>query len=187
MAGKRRDPRRDAGAERPQPIHPLLRLLPRAHRLMESGQHADAGQIFLDLGRKTEDRGLLRMAPFLYLQAGWALLLGGQVQDGVEWLQHGLSILQSAARWQSLERTSRLVCVELEQLGFPELALPIESWTRQALPPSFEPQQALPSLRGRLPLRCPTCQGVLKPLLVEILPDGLAECPYCGSRLILPD
>jgi hypothetical protein len=155
--------------------------------MMESGQHADAGQIFLDLGRKTEDRGMLRIAPYLYLQAGWAHLLGGQIQEGSEWLQYGLSILQTSARWGTLERVSLHVCMQLEQLGYPELASSIDNWTRQALPYSIESQPVLPSLRGRLPLRCPVCQGVLKPELIELLDEGRAGCPYCGSWLILSD
>ncbi len=187
MPPKRGYNRRDPGAGNRPPIDPLLKLLPRAHRMLESGQHTAAARIFLDLARKTEDRGMLRIAPNLYLQAGRAQLLSGHIQEGSELLRYGLSLFQTTHRWHALDRASQQVCAELDQLGFPDLVAQIESFTRKTLPPDFESQETVSSTRNRIPVHCPTCLGVLKPGQVEISSNGKAVCPFCGYPNLLSD
>jgi hypothetical protein len=153
--------------------------------MMENGQHADAAQIFTDLARKVEDRGMAHIAPHLYLQAGRAYLLSNQARTGFEILQHGLAIFQTEGRWDALDQASRQVSIDLEQLGFPDLIQTIQSWRRQVLPDSFEPE-TIPTIgRDRLPLYCPTCEGVLKPNEVTRLSGDLVACPFCGNRIPL--
>ena len=168
-----------------QALHPLLKLLPRAHRMMENGQHADAAKIFTDLAQKTEDRGMSQIAPHLYLQAGRAYLLSNQVQTGVERLLHGLAILQTEGRWGDLDRASRQISIDVEQLGFPEHVQTIQTWLDKVIPDSFVPETRPEIERGRLPIYCPTCEGVLKPNEVTRLSDDRLACPFCGIHISL--
>ncbi len=162
------------------------RALQRAHRLMESGDYANASDIFEMLAQGARDRGLLRQAPRLYLQAGKASLLGGQRARGVELLRAGLTLLAESQRWAQLHQASTRVIDELEQWGETELAEEFRQWLHTQLPEdeaAYQQRAAQAPRRPPLPLHCPSCGGPVRPDEVEWLDATTAECPYCGSGI----
>lgn len=183
MPGKRQTARRHPRSGGNPPIHPALKLLPRANKLIETGQHKEAAKIYEALARKAEDRGMARVAPNLYLQAGRAHLLAGDHQAGLDLLQAGLSIFAKTMRWAALQQASQQICSDLEQLGYAGLIESITSWTSQVIPDSFQLDHSAQLGHGQVPLRCPVCHAILKPGEVELLSQDKAECPLCGSQV----
>ncbi len=162
---------------------PGRRLLRRAHQMMEVGKLTDAANIFENLARKAEDRGRLRHAPNLYLQAGRANLLAGNTEPGSDLIHHGLSILVKEKRWTALARSGKRVLKELQEFGFTPIADEVSKWLAAMLPePLHFYQQSLPTI-NQLPLKCPDCGGVLWPNEVAMIDDVTVECPYCGSSI----
>jgi len=167
------------------PLHPRVRRqLRRAHALMENGDHAQAAQIFSRLATEALDRGRLQVAPRLFLQAGHAYLLGGQLEAGVQHAQRGLELLAEAGRWAILHNAGQRAIGILKETGNPQQAEELEAWLKRTLPEHFEPGQADPSLRharGKLPAKCPYCGATLRPDEVTWLRPESAQCDYCGS------
>ncbi len=184
---RRRPPhRRPAPPHGEQPTPPRVRrLLQRAHRQMENGQHADAAQIFEQLARSAEDRGNVQRTPGLYLQAARANILAGDLPRGMTLMKTGLGILQSQQRWPALLRAGQRASADLQEFGHPEEAQHIQTWLNAVLPERSDANgkaEVRPE-RGLLPLKCPFCGGVLRPDDVEMLDAVTGECPYCGSAV----
>jgi hypothetical protein len=160
------------------------RQLQLAHRLMENGSHDRASVIFENLARGAHDRGMVRHAPNLYLQAARANILGGSVESGKKLIYQALGILKNTQRWPALARMGQRVVDELQQLGHEDAAIEVSDWVKQTLPDSIE-SYAQPSKNRSpsLPLKCPFCGGVLRPGEVEMLDQITGECPYCGSAV----
>jgi len=167
----------------------------RAHRLLEAGEHANAAYLYEELAQSAHDRGRLRVAPHLYIQAGRANLLGGQAEAGMRLVRQGLGMLAEAGRWLTLSRLGRRLVIELRDLGRGNDAAEIERWLEsslrgQDLSDSFGDveagaeagAQAVPR-RGILPLQCPYCGATVHPDEVEWIDENTAECAYCGSML----
>jgi hypothetical protein len=159
------------------------RMLRRAHQLMEQGNHKDAAEIFERLARGAEDRGMMKHAPHLYMQAGRANLLCGNEKKGQDLLNHGMQILAKAQRWPALARSGKRIVDELKQLGHPEMADEISVWLTATLPEPLESYQQVVQPNKQLPLKCPNCGGALRPDEVEYLDASTGECPYCGSAV----
>ncbi len=168
----------------PPPEHNRARrALQRAHRSMENGNYANAAEIFERLARAAHDRGILRQAPRLYLQAGRANVLAGNTEKGSDLLRQGLNIFADSQRWGHLHKTGERVVEELEQWGHPEIAKEFEQWIKDTLPEmpeAYQPSEKAVS-RPQLPIHCPSCGGPIRADEVEWLDTSNAECPYCGS------
>jgi len=161
--------------------------LERAHHLMERGNYANAAELFERLARTAYDKGKLRQAPRLFLQAGKANILAGDLQQGEEMLRQGLEILALSQKWQFLNNAGARVIDELEQWGHSDLAAEFKTWLEETLPEGRDSyHQAMGSNRGQrpqLPLTCPSCGGPIRPDDVEWLDARTAECPYCAGGL----
>jgi len=162
-----------------------MRQLRQAHRHMEKAEFDSAAAIFETLARNAYDRGILRHAPRLYLQAGKAHILAGHQDQGQDALKRGLDILAETERWPALDQAGQRVIDELESWGYDEIAEGFKSWLKETLPDdedvSQRPARAL--RRPALPLKCPTCGGPLRPDEVEWLDHVTAACPYCGGSM----
>jgi hypothetical protein len=152
---------------------------------MEKAEFDSAAAIFETLARKARDRGMLRQAPRLYLQAGKAHILAGHQNRGQVALQQGLDILAETERWPALDQAGQRVIDELESWGYDQIAEEFKTWLKENLPDDEKvyqtPARAL--RRPALPLKCPTCGGPLRPDEVEWLDHVTAACPYCGGSV----
>ena len=175
--------RRRPSGPTPEDMGPI-KLLQRAHRMMENGEHAGAARIFENLARKAEDRGRLRYAPHFYLQAGRTNILCGQIQPGADLLKHGLALLAKSEQWSVLARSASRVMDELQKLGHPGISVEINNWLSSSLPEPLENYNQLSQpAAAPLPLKCPKCGGALWPGEVEMIDEAAGECPYCGSAI----
>jgi len=159
------------------------KFLKRAHQLMENGDHTDAANIFERLARGAEDKGMLRHAPNLYLQAARANLLSGDIKSGTDLVNHGLGIFAKTQRWPALARSGNRVLDELNNLGYPKIAEEVSIWLTTTLPEPLESYQKLQNKNVQFPLKCPYCGGTLRPDEIEIVDNNTGECPYCGSAV----
>ena len=184
MRRRRRPAIRRMGAMKSQQVGPAAqKLLRRGHQLLEKGEHTRAAEIFERLARGAEDRGMLRHAPNLYLQAARANLLSGKQKEGTDLIYCGLNILAGGKRWPALARAGRRVITEIEELGHQELAGEISKWLSSNLPKPLESYPQTQPQKAQLPLKCPSCGGALRPDEVEYLDSTTGECPYCGSAI----
>jgi hypothetical protein len=170
-----------------QSLNPRQRKeLRRAHRLMESGEHANAAELIERIAHTIYDLHMLRLAPRLYIQAGRARILAGEVQNGRELLEQGLEIWASSGRKVELVGTSQRLLHELHSLGFSEAAVQLEEWLKKRYPKQDLPEAETPMTPGEhrrlgLPLQCAECDAPLHPDDLDWKGSQQGECPYCGS------
>jgi len=158
----------------------VLAMLQRANQLLGSGSYAEATQAFEQLARGAEDRFSER-SPFLYLQAGRAAILDGQIQTGVAHLRRGLTLLASQGRSPRMQMLGHRIMDELNERGLINGAAEIAGVLSANLPRHAEPEQTSPAKKTSLPTHCPSCGGSLRPDEVEWLDEFTVECAYCGS------
>ena len=161
--------------------NPVRRQLRRAHQMLEIGKHTEAAQIFENLAQKAEGRGELHHTPYLYLQAGRGYLLAGEKAPGSDHILHGLSILRDEKRWAALARSGKRLVGELQGFGFPMVAEAVINYLSSTFPDSLGSDPESLEITFRLPLKCPSCSGVLWPNEIERIEDYTVECLYCGT------
>mgnify|MGYP001765819220 CR=1 FL=1 len=189
----RRGPlRRAARLMRPRPMVVLedrpRQLLRQANLHMERGEYHRAAEMFENLGRGAEARGMLQRAPHLYLQSSRAQLLAGQIAPAMDLLRHGLKLLADSGRWPAVHQSASQAIAELQRLGYVEQASQIQAWLDQTVKAhpqaAAAPAQTASAPRPRLPAKCPFCGASVRPDEVEWLDENTAECPYCGSSVL---
>jgi hypothetical protein len=156
-------------------------LLQRANQWMATGNYIEAASAFEQLARAAEARGGPR-APFFYIQAGRARVLGGQTAGGVEYLQRGLGLFATRGLNGRVYNVGNRLVGELNQRGLTKEAQQVSAYIKNLLP-GFDPDQGAPSSSKRppIPTHCPGCGAPLRPDEVEWLDDVTAECAFCGS------
>ncbi len=165
------------------PSPPTQRMLQRAHRSMELGEHANAAALFEQLAREAHDQNRLRQAPRLYLQAarGYILAEDMRLADAQLWI--GLGILAEQRNWIQLHTIGQRIIHELEEWGHQQIAQNVKIWLSDTLPNKTLPTQHEQITRALLPVKCPSCGGAILPDEVDWLDNNTGECPYCGSAV----
>ncbi len=161
----------------------LLRLR-QAHARMAEGDYAQAATLFGELADSAAVHGLPR-APQLALQAGRAWLLAGDMQRSLPRLRQGLTLLVETGQPGRLPAAAGRVLGELRARGHPAEAESLEAELRALVPGlALATMPAAPGpTRRRLPAKCPSCGGSVRPDAVQWLDDNTAECEYCGSTI----
>lgn len=126
-------------------------------------------------------RALIPDVPPVLQQAN--TLLAGQVEQAVDHLKHGLSLLAAAGQWQILHRLGQRSVVELNQRGLTREAREISDYLIQTLPSIPQASFGTAPRPAFLPTQCPSCGSPVHPDEVEWLDDLTAECAYCGTTL----
>ncbi len=167
------------------PTTQAQRMLRRAHRSMELGEHANAAALFEKLAREAHDHNRLRQAPRLYLQAARGYILAGNIHQAEAQLWLGLEILIRNSNWMQVHHIGQRIIHELEEWGQPQLAQNVKEWLAEKLPINFTPtQQGMVSTQHvQLPLKCPSCGGGILQEEVEWQDTHTGECPYCSSAI----
>jgi len=170
----------------PRIVQRLVKLdvpfeLVRANQLMRKGNYRQAASEFQELA-KTAETDLPQRAPFLYIEAGRAAILDGNVKNGIAHLRRGLTMFGSQHRFERMYRIGNRIIAELRERGLNQEAEQIQKLLQanQAEDRGFEPVKVE---RPILPAHCPSCGGSVKPNEVEWLDEVTAECSYCGSPL----
>jgi hypothetical protein len=155
-------------------------ILQRANQLMAAGDYAGAAVAFKDLAQRAEDRFPQR-APILYMEAGRAAILSGDVKTGVASLRRGLTILSSQGRIYRMRVLGQRAVEELTARGLNAEAEEIASLLNVNLPKGILAETSALAKKPVLPTHCPSCGAAVRPDEVEWLDDVTAECDYCGS------
>jgi len=155
-------------------------VLQQANQMMANGDYKNAAKSFHTLAQGAEVRFPQR-APFLYIEAGRASILGGEIKPGMADLQHGLSILANQGRSQRMQILGQRIVNELRDRKLNAEADEIKSLLNGNLPKEVFPKSPAPVKRPILPTHCPSCGAAVKPDEVEWLDEITAECSYCGS------
>ena len=156
-------------------------LLQRANQLMSTGNYMEAASAFEQLARAAEARGGPR-APFFYIQAGRAQIMGGQIPGGLEYLQRGLGLFAVRGQAGKVFNVGNRIVGELNQRGLSKEAQQVSTYIKSIIPNfNGSMSEAAQSKRPPLPTHCPGCGAPVRPDEVEWLDDTTAECAFCGS------
>jgi hypothetical protein len=155
-------------------------MLQRANQLMANGNYVSAAVAFKDLAKRAEDRFPQR-APILYMEAGRAAILGGDVKMGVAHLRRGLTILSSQGRIHRMRVLGQRAVEELTARGLNAEAEEIASLLNGNQPKGIPTEISAPAKKPVLPTHCPSCGAAVRPDEVDWLDEVTAECDYCGS------
>ena len=160
-------------------------MLQRANQLMASGEYEEAASLFADLGQRAEDRFPHR-APFLFIEAGRAAILGGQIKTGIAHLRRGLTLFASQGRMHRMRMVGERAIDELQARGLKAEADEIAALLGANTPAVDLVEKEAPAplvKKPVLPTHCPSCGAAVRPNEVEWLDEVIAECAYCGSPL----
>lgn len=160
--------------------------LAHANRLMENGDYKEAAEIFERLAQGAEQRGMLRRAPHLFLQAARARLRASQFERADELLYRGLNILADTAQWNHLHRLGNAAIDEYKRLDQQKAAEKLQAWLDEALkdhPEAIQPPIEKAHRQASLPGKCPYCGASIRPDEVEWIDQQTVECLYCGSSI----
>jgi hypothetical protein len=154
-------------------------LLQQANQFLANGNYTQAANTFEQLARWSEARFPER-TPFLYLEAGQASILDGQIKTGIAHFRRGLTLLATQGRFPRMHLLGQRVMRELNARGLKEEATEIAGLLAANLPQQISHEQ-VPIKKPILPTHCPNCGGSLRPDEIEWLDEVTAECSYCGS------
>ena len=156
-------------------------VLQHANQMMMDGEYMGAADVFKDLAQSAENPFPHR-APILYMEAGHAAILGGDIKAGVASLRRGLTLLASQGRLHRMQVLGQRAVEELTARGLNAEAGEITSLLGANLPKE-PPTQPVPVKRPVLPTHCPSCGGGVRSDEIEWIDEVTAECDYCGSPL----
>jgi hypothetical protein len=163
------------------------RLLIQANRLKDQGRFAEAAELFERLGYSAQEKGLLRRAPYLLLQAAHCWLMAGRHERSRPPARLALSLFVAAQSWAALLNSAEPLIADMERLGYAQGAEEIRSMLAQIL---AEHPEASPSSRAEaqkrspsLPPKCPFCGATMRSDQVIWIDETTAECAYCGSAV----
>lgn len=165
--------------------HPLLQ---RANELMAISDYPGAARAYEELAQAAKAR-TGPAAPHLYMQAGKARILAGQVPAGIAHIRQGLSLFAERGEWLKFHRNRRLAVEELLRLGLAVEADSLASYLSADIPEGVQEEDAKTrDIVGRverrkaiLPTKCQGCGAPLRSDEVEWVDEVSVECPYCGS------
>jgi hypothetical protein len=158
----------------------VLAMLQQANQLLVEGNYAEATQAFEQLAHGAEERFSER-APFLYLEAGRAAILGGETKTGIAHFRRGLTMLAAQGRYPRMQMLGARIIQELNERGLKGEADEITSLLTGIMPGPDVREEVKAGKKPVLPTHCPNCGGAMRLDEVEWLDDVTAECAYCGS------
>ena len=182
---KRKPLRRPHRLRHQTPTTPAQRMMRRAHRSMELGEHINAATLFEKMAREAHDHNRLRQATILYLQAGRGYILAGDIRQAEAQLWLGLEILIKSGNWVQIHHIGQRVIHELEEWEQPQLAENVKEWLVQKMPNNFTPtlHRRVASKHVHLPLKCTSCGGGILQEEIKWQDSNTGECPYCSSTI----
>lgn len=165
----------------------MQKELRRANHLMSKGEHNSSASIFLSLAKRAQDRGIIRPASMLFLQAALAFILAGDINAALEQAYQGLEMLAAEERWTVLNREGERIIGAMEEEGQQESAKELRAWLSAKLKdkPLPGPTGSSTKSRVQLPEKCPYCGASMSLEQLNAGEARAAECHYCGS-IVLP-
>ena len=154
---------------------------------MENGEYESAAVIFERLANGAQQRGMVKRAPYLYLQAARAHLKADQENRAESLLYYGLDLLAENGQWNAMHRFGNEAVSEYRKLGSEKAVQKLEGWLHEKLKDHPESEShafnTQKEVVPRLPAKCPSCGATIRPNEVEWLDQHTAKCLYCGSAV----
>ena len=161
--------------------HPMLQ---RANELMAIEDYPGAARAFEELAQAAGDRNGA-VVPYLYMQAGMARTLAGQVPAGMVHIKQALALFAARGEWLKFQRNRRRVIEQLNNLGLNNEIKTLETFLLEEFPAELEDSpdifEQVNQASVKLPTKCPGCGAPLRSDEVEWVDSNTAECPYCGT------
>jgi hypothetical protein len=151
-----------------------------ANELLDEGKYAEATGAFQKLAHDAEG-AYLKRAPYLYLQAGQASILGGQTKSGVGFFKQGLTMLGTQGRFRRMQHAGDRIVDDLTSRGLSAEAAEITAFIKNNMTQQKFVEPTGPAKKPTLPTHCPSCGAAVRPDEVDWLDELTAECSYCGS------
>src|SRR5262245_24943141 len=119
----------------------VLAMLQQANQLLVDGNYTEATQAFEQLAHGAEERFSER-APFLYLEAGRAAILGGETKTGIAHFRRGLTMLATQGRYPRMQMLGARIIQELNEKGLKSEANEITTLLAGIMPRSEVREEA---------------------------------------------
>ena len=151
-----------------------------AQALMAQGRFEDAAKLFSQVSDEAAQRGMIRPAGYLAMQAARAYAQAGKGDEALHQAKRALDIMLNAGNpiqaTRAMPRAMPRAITFLRGHGFAAQANVLEQEATKRLAQVGLTLQAMPMGMGRsLPATCPQCAGPLR--------SDDAECPWCGSTV----
>ena len=156
-------------------------VLQQANQMLMDGEYSGAADAFNQLAQGAENLFPQR-APILYVEAGRAAILGGDVKTGIAYFRLGLTMLAAQGRFHRMRILGQRVVQELKTRGLNAEAEEVAGLLGASQPNQL-PAESAPVKHPILPTHCPSCGGAVRSDELEWIDNITAECDYCGSPL----
>ena len=155
-----------------------------AQALMAQGRFEDAAKLFSQVSDEAAQRGMIRPAGYLAMQAARAYAQAGKGDEALNQAKRALDIMLNAGNPIQATRAMPRAITFLRGHGFAAQANVLEQKATKRLAKVGLTLQAMPMGMGRsLPATCPQCAGPLRSDDAEWIDATSAECPWCGSTV----
>jgi tetratricopeptide (TPR) repeat protein len=157
-----------------------------AQALMAQSRFEDAAKLFSQLSDEAAQRGMIRPAGYLAMQAARAFAQAGKGDEALAQAKRALDIMLNAGTRSAMQaaRAMPRAITFLRGQGFAAQANALEQEATKRLAKVGLTLQAMPMGAGRsLPATCPQCAGSLRSDDAEWIDATSAECPWCGSTV----
>lgn len=176
--------RRPPLGRRPVPFPGVPPRVAEAERLMHAGKFHEAADRFDHLAREAEERALTEAAGDLYLRAARCYVEVNDLDRADERAERAIHLFIQAGRPDRVRQVLPRVLSALERHGRQDDAERL----RREVGEAFQGMELLPTrmpararMAARLPAKCTSCGGPIKPDEVAWAGPATAECPYCGG------
>lgn len=183
-------PRRPSRRQRfvpPTPPGGRLQVPPaiaQAERTMRAGRFSDAAGQFDELARGAEEQAMAGAAAELYLRAARCYVEMDDLERADDRAEKAIDLFIEARRPARVRQVLPRALAALERRGRQEDAERLRKKVEEAFGgQGLLPARAQARAAARLPAKCPSCAGPLKPDEVAWAGPATAECPYCGGMV----
>jgi hypothetical protein len=162
----------------------------RANHLVDSGQHAEAGEVFARISTLAEQAGFPGRATHLAARAAHSFLEADDSENAMSYARRVMRLSISMGNVQQTIGLARRIVAELDAHGYTDLAEAFRKEVNQylgklglSLTDISAGEPGLSEQRGQLPSQCPACLGPVRSNEVTWIDQRSATCAYCGSTL----
>jgi hypothetical protein len=163
-------------------------MLQRANELMAIEDYTGAARAYEELAKSADARNG-PAAPHLFLQAGRAHLLAGQVSAGMVLVEKALNLFGERGEWLKFLRNRSRIVEELNRTGLDKEADFFANFMADEIPAEIvnvaykthSDPKPVARARATLPTKCEECGAPLRIDEVDWVDEMTAECPYCGN------
>lgn len=153
-----------------------------AERTMRAGRFSEASTQFDELAHGAEEKAMPGAAAELYLRAARCYMELDDLDQADERVEKAVDLFIEARRPARVRQVLPRALAALERHGRQEDAERLRKKVEEAFgDQGLLPGRAKARAAARLPAKCPSCGGPIRPDEVAWAGPATAECPYCGG------